>query len=226
MYRHKIHYPYPLTKEQISANVALGVQFRAFKYQVSLFVRTFYFYSPVHLIKNEKELKRYISRYNFITTLLGVWHFPIGPFNVLRTRNFNKNGGIDFTGNVLHNQVDFKEKEQVLSIADNKLIFNPVLPETASKLVPGIKELLTKNQHSIFGLYSGRYMKVAVDESPFYCFGVDTLREDFQEMETLILKEFHAHFSPTTPVRIYFKKRDPELYIRMKHETSRIYPAA
>ncbi|OJJ19219.1 hypothetical protein BKI52_20625 [marine bacterium AO1-C] len=91
------------TLEELKDVIARGGKFVVFQYCYSFFLITFRVMTSPILVIDEEERSKYQRRYNLISSLLGWWAIPMGPFRTLSCIKVNSKGGLDVTNDIMLN---------------------------------------------------------------------------------------------------------------------------
>ena len=96
------------TIEEIIKEIEDGGQFVIYGYCISIVTMSFRLTSSPYFILSREKTSKYRLKYNILSLFLGWWGLPYGPIYTIKMISMNlKNGGIDFTNEIL-----LKIKEQ------------------------------------------------------------------------------------------------------------------
>lgn len=121
--KYKLKLPHPLTLEQLKTEISNGYRFVAFQYCFSPIFATYYPFSPAFFIKDKKEVRPHIIKYNCVSAIFGWWGIPYGPYQTIRCIQFNLKGGLDVTEEIMKNITEEDLKNNCVHLLQTTMLF-------------------------------------------------------------------------------------------------------
>lgn len=210
-----------LTREQITEKVNSGYTFRIFRYQVALVAVTFFRLSPAILIKDESEMRECISKYNARSWFFGLWFFPTGPLNVIRTVRLNNKGGVDVTKDILLNLENYNLQEGIVDMKMAYTLFDKMDDRTDYKeLCKSINAFRTENP-AVKNFYAGRYINVNEHEETPNIIAID-FNGNKEKMEEELKAHLYKRFHKFVKFTFLYKHENPELFERIMEQGEKV----